>query len=335
MTIYDELGLSSDATDEQIRQAHRQLVKVLHPDRQQDPELQRMADLQLKRINHLVEQILQNPRSTALVVTRPAPVTEPKPPAVARPAVWSRSLGSFGAVSVLAILALLLPEPELRSHTVSPSTGSAAGTVSGAERTQMSARGREAAGAGLRRNNTQNRAANATLSAGVTVEAPVASGSRTDAVPESQPTAFETVSAAVPSPAPQQAQMIAEKTSLDGVWLYAGDPGPGGFAKLYPPEYIELRLTQEADGTLRGEYRGRYSVADLAISPSVSFRFREKNPNLAAVPWTGSRGAAGMVSLQMVRPDVMEVTWKATSTATDAEGGAELSYGTATLIRRR
>jgi hypothetical protein len=124
------------------------------------------------------------------------------------------------------------------------------------------------------------------------------------------------------------------KQDLNGVWLYAGDPGPGAPSKLYPPEYIELRLSQEPDGTLAGEYRGRYTVTDLAISPSVAFRFREKNPNLSALPWNGTKGSSGTVSLQLLRTDVLQVVWKTTTSATQADGGTQLGFGAATLIRR-
>jgi curved DNA-binding protein CbpA len=49
MTYYEELGLGQDATVEQIRQAHRKLARILHPDQQTDEVLRRLAEIQMKR----------------------------------------------------------------------------------------------------------------------------------------------------------------------------------------------------------------------------------------------------------------------------------------------
>lgn len=54
MNYYEELGLSTSASTGEIRQAYKSLARLLHPDRQSDAHLRRMADLQMTRLNHIL-----------------------------------------------------------------------------------------------------------------------------------------------------------------------------------------------------------------------------------------------------------------------------------------
>jgi hypothetical protein len=87
MNYYEELGLTPSASAEQIRQAYLNLVRLLHPDHQQSEELRRVADCQMKRLNH-VNSVLSDPdrrrrydhdryrdeqRQTPVIVTAPPP----------------------------------------------------------------------------------------------------------------------------------------------------------------------------------------------------------------------------------------------------------------------
>ena len=60
MNYYQELGLSFSAAPEEIREAYRNLVRLLHPDQQQDPVLKELAGFQMKRIN-LIYEVLADP----------------------------------------------------------------------------------------------------------------------------------------------------------------------------------------------------------------------------------------------------------------------------------
>src|SRR5947209_5771012 len=60
MNHYEELGVSRSASSAEIRQAYKALVRVLHPDQQQDEHLRRLSALQLRRLNHIVE-VLTDP----------------------------------------------------------------------------------------------------------------------------------------------------------------------------------------------------------------------------------------------------------------------------------
>ena len=61
MNHYEELGIASDAPAEEIRQAYKTLVRLLHPDGQTDERLKTMAERQMQRLNGMLE-ILLDPR---------------------------------------------------------------------------------------------------------------------------------------------------------------------------------------------------------------------------------------------------------------------------------
>jgi hypothetical protein len=61
MTYYEELGLESSASPEEIRRAYRKLAQLLHPDRHQDQTLRRICERQLARLNGIAE-VLDDPR---------------------------------------------------------------------------------------------------------------------------------------------------------------------------------------------------------------------------------------------------------------------------------
>ena len=117
--------------------------------------------------------------------------------------------------------------------------------------------------------------------------------------------------------------------TLSGEWLFV-PPAHSKSAGMYPPEYIELRVTEES-GILHGRYRARYRIADQAISPTVSFQFAgPAETDGASLPWIGIGGPKGEVSLRLINNGALEVSWVAT------QMGEELGLitGTATLVRR-
>jgi hypothetical protein len=76
MTYYDELGLTPAAGEEDIRKAHRILSKLLHPDQQTDPAVRRAAEIQMIRLNGMVDTLLDPERRARydLSLAPPKPV---------------------------------------------------------------------------------------------------------------------------------------------------------------------------------------------------------------------------------------------------------------------
>jgi curved DNA-binding protein CbpA len=58
MNYYEELGIGPDATEQEIRKAHRRLVKLMHPDAQPDHNLKMLAETQMRRLNSIVSTLL-------------------------------------------------------------------------------------------------------------------------------------------------------------------------------------------------------------------------------------------------------------------------------------
>lgn len=60
---YDILGVNENATDEQVKQAYRELAKKYHPDNYNDNPLREFANQKMAEINSAFDQIMNNRRS--------------------------------------------------------------------------------------------------------------------------------------------------------------------------------------------------------------------------------------------------------------------------------
>jgi len=109
--------------------------------------------------------------------------------------------------------------------------------------------------------------------------------------------------------------------------LYVPGRVPTNSPLFYAPEYIELRIVEEA-GRLIGRYRARYRVADRAISPDVRFDF-EGEDGQSIYRWQGPGGSYGEVRLKLERPNALEVTWWA------SELGSYLGLASGMAVLRR
>jgi hypothetical protein len=89
MTLYEELGVAPDARPDTIRDAYRNLARLLHPDAQTNPALKESAEVQMKRINHLYDilsdpdrrrrydlELAEPPEQPGAIVLRPSPVPD-------------------------------------------------------------------------------------------------------------------------------------------------------------------------------------------------------------------------------------------------------------------
>ncbi len=308
MDYYEEFGVLRSATPDQIRQTYRNMARLLHPDQFQDPELNRLAEGQMKRINEIFA-VLSDPRRRWEYDEPPRP---PPPPAFARyreQAGWGVALLVAGAWICWSFLDPPVPParpvptaaaaPASKPYTPPPHRAAVS-----RHRAIQSSRTVEPKREELRPEPSQP-----------IVEVPA---------PMMPAAAAPTLVPATPAPPPPKPKGLA------GRWFYLRPSLPPASRELYPPDYIEALIFEE-DGNLRGRYQARYKVTDRPISPEVSFQFEGAAAgNPATLPWTGGGGARGEVQLRQLSPDSLELKWF----ATDLGRQFGLASGTAVLIRR-
>ncbi|MGQ9635633.1 MAG: DnaJ domain-containing protein [Bryobacteraceae bacterium] len=325
MNYYEELGLTRAASAEEIRQAYRELARLLHPDQQQDEGLRRAAERQMKRLNQVVA-VLSDPAARRrydlslaggpLVRLEAARVlAERAAQAVRQSWVWLMTAG----IAAAGLAYYFGTQTPARGGSVQIAVPPAEAVVSQSEPAPPVERVRRRVLAEARKTERDAEAMELppeVVAAAPSVLAPVLAppASPTVATPVAQPP----VPKATPTP-----------SGLAGTWLYVPPRVPERQELMYPPEYIELRLIEQ-DGLVYGRYRARYAVTDRTLWPEVNFEFEGKREQ-ESFAWRGTEGACGEVRLKPVGPGRLEVSWWA------SELGARLSLasGTAVLVRER
>ncbi len=332
MNYYEELGLKPDASPAEIRQAYRNLARLLHPDRHPDPELRRLAGGQMKRLNTIYETLSDPLRrrdydtglGQTLAVVRPAALR-----LAPKANIFSYRNTALVAVSIAGALAWW----QLASDA-EPSASTAATIVRSvpAKSTGSKPRVRDSAKRSTRQREWDKVPAqeNGAAASAPTLEPPVVSmiESGPPALAHSvtpMPAAPEPVAASVSAPA------IQNVPRFGGIWVYVRQRLPASKRSEYPAEFIEAVISEE--GTqLNGRYRARYNIADRPISAEVAFQFVGKaEDSRAGLQWTGAGGAQGEVRLVLLSANSMQLDWIATSLGTQLG----LASGTAVLTRLR
>jgi curved DNA-binding protein CbpA len=337
MTHYDEFNVSPSATPEEIRQAHRNMARLLHPDNFQDGNLRALAECQMKRVNRIYS-VLSDPaqrlaydQEISLAAHR---AREPKRKAFSgqRIAPWLVAAAglSFG-------LAPYLRDPVAVSGMAASATAAAGaarepetdkpGEVASAGRTERVARSRRS-GLPEPRGGVEQPAAMPSSLPGVRVPDP--DPANQPSASAAAPAKTDSESAALPAThaAEQSGSEEPPRLQVDGTWLYVA-PARKEAEDLYPPEYIELSISSDREA-MWGRYRARYKVADRAISPEVDFRFEAILPAPERISWSGNGGAKGELRLTLLSANRLSVEWFTKSFGQQLTLGS----GTAVLIRR-
>lgn len=349
MDYYEELGLPRTASVEEIRQAYKQLARLIHPDQQVDETLRRAAELQMKRLNMVLEVLTDPLRrqdyDVSLTAGERKALVRYSGPFEARSSGLRRALVWLLAAALgIAAIAWFFRQAGGGQLTT---TGEPRRTVADQEAPQPAAKKKTPPPRESLPSETRVRTSRrpekppheADLPAPLTKREPVSAPA---GVAELPPPPQPVPVAALPQvigPKPDQVPNVAQPAKpspapaggFGGNWVYVPSTDPADSPGMYAPEYIEMRITERA-GMLYGIHRGRYQVGDQAISPNVVFQFEGR----AAAPvstfrWKGAGGASGQLTLKLISPDSVEVSWRANQLSNDLG----LISGVATLVRRR
>jgi curved DNA-binding protein CbpA len=345
ITFYEELGVSPAASSEEIRDAFRTLVRLLHPDQQTDAQLKEVAERQMRKLNRIYA-VLSDPQRRRQYDE----VLDYEEPEVAagrtfKPGVV-KAAGRMGWVVAILLSAGLLiwlaseatPGPQSRvrdqnAATAAPPPGFAG---SAGDQESLIATLRSDLGAVTRQRDAAIRELSQ-LRGTAGVARPI--GSADSDLTEIKPPAITLTE--LPSAAklpvftnfPPARLGNAAGPKLAGFWLYVKPPQGRHYKSegRYPPEYIEATIAEQ-NGTISGKYRARFQIADPAISPDVNFTF---TGNASADPlttgaWTGPGGAKGKLTLRFTSANSLRIDWNATALGT--RQGIEAD--TAILTRR-
>jgi curved DNA-binding protein CbpA len=363
ITFYDELGLAPDASAEEIRDAFRLNVRLLHPDQHTDPQLKEIAEAQMRKLNRIYsvlcdperrreyDEMLDQEFGPPLILDAPLPNLGKMRARL----VWG------GAIIISAGLLIWLASdntPAVQSRSLDFPAGSASQTSSPpaplSESTAPSASSLEVAQlrASLRAAIVERDAAIHELER---LRGAASGQSKSASSLATQEHASERTSATEPAPsvtlaelpatprfppftppAPPRADKPARtdkqaNRQMGGFWFYARPP-QGQINRnqtLYPPEYIEATITE--DGTsVHGSFRARYVIVDRPISPDINFTFNgTQSGSQLSGAFTGAGGAKGDLTLRLTSENAMRIDWNASEL-----GSFGLSSGTAVLTRR-
>jgi curved DNA-binding protein CbpA len=351
ITFYDELGVAPGASPEEIRNAFRLFVRLLHPDQQTDPQLREIAEQQMRKLNR-VYAVLSDPESRrsydeVLDAGFSPPVILDSSFSPERRRLFARLAWTAAIVLSAGLLVWLAydstPGGPNRASDLNPVSAASPAPVAASPDKPAADRVSEASRISQLRSDLK--AAIVERDAAIrelnklrgTSQASPSGGSwpleGTDPKPALTMTELPTAprlpvlaNAGLPRiehPAIQR---------FSGFWFYA--PPPDGQTNknksLYLPEYIEATITEE-NGMMHGRYRSRFVIADRAISPDVNFTFGgTPSGTQCTCQWTGAGGARGELTLKLTSENAMRVDW----IASDLGSQQGLASGTAVLTRR-
>lgn len=341
MDYYEELGVDRSASPAEIRQAYKRLARLLHPDHCVDEPSRQVAEIQMRRLNGIIA-VLSDPAEreeynrSLVVAPRLTSAARRRPSRRAATWLWPAVAAASSAMLLVGVIQVAQPVPVSvpRDEPAPPVASTPSPSPVRQARVQSLS---------FQSRRTDDRTPSIGGKSGptgplstVVSHAPLPTGVIMPPLKDGSEAIKRTVTPAPIQMPETRATPTAEESppptagrTLAGEWLFVPSTRvrmPG----LYPPEYIELRVT-ESSGVLRGRYRARYRVRDRAISPNVEFQFQGRaEPNGGSLPWSGPAGSEGNVTLRLLANGALEVTWVANQMGNDLG----LVSGTATLVRK-
>ena len=329
MTYYEEFGITKTATEEEIRLAHRRLIKLLHPDLQQDQALRKLAGTQSCRLNLIAETLLDSNKR----IQYNRSLSEPP----IRPGIFRLPLVSTAvATSIAIVLALAwtnatnntwaepIPRPPEPMSPHSPSIKTPDVHAPVPVRTPVTI-----AATALPTKDTHE---------------PILQ--QPDPHPEPITLNPQDNTPQLPLPVPHSQSNKGPETQekedgLVGTWVYIEPAHFDDDRNMYRPEYIEMRI-REIGGQIVGDYTARYRITDRPLTPNVTFHFEGPIPSgtstvqanlppAAVFQWKTTKGLHGILKLTFKNTDSVQTDWNVIQGAT----AADLVAGNATLTRAK
>ncbi len=360
ITFYEELGVAPGASPQEIRDAFRLFVRLLHPDQQTDPQLRELAEQQMRKLNRIYA-VLSDPESRrsydeVLDGAFSPPVILSSAPSQELKRVFARMAWTAAIVLSACVLIWLAYDntPGVPSRSSDPNAVPASTTASAPSSPDQPAADRDSDASRVFQLRSQLRAAIVERDAAITElnklrgtpeirtrQALQSGGSWPPEGAEPRPAAhhdgkslpcrIQTCLFWQAPPRCPSGSNARRPSASAGFWFYA-KPLEGQANKnqsLYLPEYIEATIAEDS-GVIHGRYRSRFVIADKPISPDVNFTFTgTANGTQCTCQWTGAGGARGDLTLKLTAENSLRVDWIASDLGT-----LGLGSGTAVLTRR-
>lgn len=346
MTYYEEFGLTASASPDEIRKAHRTVSRLLHPDQQTEDPLRQAAELQMRRLNAIVD-ILLDPQQRrryddSLRARRrdPLPLSNPPPrPDPRAPFSVLDLIGIVVAAIIVTLVAIWFFAGDFVHWRGQSEIAVAARVLPASTRAALSRDSKkvvQSAPGDVPQPSPQlpqlTPPAPPTPPPELTPR--IAVLPRQDHSPAFSKPPSETQIGLGPDPfqlgplantppglalsmPPAEATITADTpppaaTSFIGFWLLpsSGRAQASSSRVRQAPQYIQVSLHRGVNDTIYGQYSARYEVPDRPISPEVAFTFQGPVAgNSAAFDWDATDGSSGAVELKLLNPQSMQVTW--------------------------
>ena len=332
LTHYDDLGLPAGASEEEIREAYLNLVRLLHPDMQNAPSLKRFADFQMKRVSRAYAVLSDRERRRRYDAEVARGADPDTPFAVKRRAGrWrARALITIGwlicAFAGVVGIGWYVSQQTAASRDAAQFTPAANAAPSPlADTTRVSAAGPGSQPANPATSGASDRQAD---SDPVRAEIAAAKTERDRALERTihQAKELDFLSSLILAAPPRPP---ANASRFSGVWALAR-PKVEAVTSAFSPESVDLIVSGQA-GRIQGRYRALYPGMGATEPPIVRFYFEGTcNNEIANASWTGDDGSKGEIQLKLASDNGLQLVWS----VSDAGSQTGPATGTVALVRK-
>ena len=333
LTHYDDLGLPAGASEEEIREAYLNLVRLLHPDLQKAPSLKRFADFQMKRVSRAYAVLSDRERRRRYDAELARGGGDPDTPVAIkrRAGRWrARALITIGwlicAFAGVVGIGWYVSQQTIATREAAqlPSAANAA-PITPFDTTRVAAAGPGPQPANPAPTGASDRADPDPVRA----EIAAAKTERDQALERTIHQAKEldflsSLILATPPRAP------ANSSRFSGVWVLPR-PKVEAVSSAFTPESVDLIVSAQP-GRIEGRYRAIYPDMGATAPAMVRFYFEGTcNNDIANASWTSDDGSKGEIQLKLTSGTALQLVWSVTDTGNQT-GPAT---GTVALVRKR